>query len=68
MRKLDVIAFILLIIGGLNWGLIGVAEFNLVAAILGEKEGLIRIVYVVVGLAAIYQIFQWKRLQKGSRK
>ncbi len=68
MKKLDLLATILLIIGGLNWGVIGVAGFNFVAAILGETEVLIRIVYVLVGLSAVLKIFQWKKIQKCLRK
>lgn len=51
---LDWIAIILLIIGGLNWGLVGLFDFDLVAAILGDMSMLSRIVYVLVGLSAIY--------------
>jgi uncharacterized membrane protein YuzA (DUF378 family) len=67
MKKLDVIAAILLVIGGLNWGLIGIADFNLVDAIFGQMQALMRIIYVLVGLAAVYQIFQWKAIQKRWR-
>jgi len=67
MKKLDVIAAILLVIGGLNWGLIGVADFNLVDAIFGQMPALMRIIYVLVGLAAVYQIFQWKEIRKRWR-
>jgi uncharacterized membrane protein YuzA (DUF378 family) len=68
MKKINVIAFILLVIGGLNWGLIGVARFNFVATIFDETEVLIRIVYILFGLSAVWQIFQWKKIRKGSRK
>ncbi len=54
--KLDWIALILLIIGGLNWGLVGLFSFDLVAAIFGEGI-LSRIIYTLVGLAAIYTIY-----------
>jgi uncharacterized membrane protein YuzA (DUF378 family) len=60
MRKLDAIAAILLIVGGLNWGLVAIAEFDLVAWIFGEDFGSTnvgsRIVYGLVGLAAVYGI------------
>jgi uncharacterized protein len=59
MKTFDVIALILLIVGGLNWGLVGIAHFDLVAAIFGMKFGqtnmLSSIVYSLVGLAAIYE-------------
>ena len=60
-------AYVLLVIGGLNWGLIGVADFNLVDAIFGQMPALMRIIYVLVGLAAVYQIFQWKEIRKRWR-
>ncbi len=50
------IAMILLIIGGLNWGLVGIFKFDLVAAILGPMTLIARIVYALVGLSAIYVI------------
>jgi uncharacterized protein len=53
---LGLIAFILVIIGGLNWGLIGLFEFDLVAALFGDMTGLTRGVYVLVGLAALYML------------
>lgn len=54
---LDWIAFVLVIIGGLNWGLVGVFKFDLVEAILGSIPVLARIVYTLVGVAAIYMIY-----------
>jgi uncharacterized membrane protein YuzA (DUF378 family) len=64
MKKINVISAILLIIGGFNLGLIGVAGFNLIAVVFGEVEALIRIVYILIGLAAVLQIFQLKKIQK----
>ena len=63
MRSLDVAALALLVIGGLNWGLVGAANFDLVAALFGEMSALSRIIYVLVGLAALYQGLQWKAIQ-----
>ena len=56
MKTLNLLTLILLIVGGLNWGLVGVADFDLVAAIFGEGSALARAVYVLVGLSALYQI------------
>lgn len=57
-NPVDWIAMILLIVGGINWGLVGLAQFDLVAAIFGGQDaGLARIVYVLVGLAALYSIY-----------
>jgi len=65
MKTLDVVAWTLLAIGGLNWGLIGVLNFDLVAAIFGDMSILSRIVYTIVGIAAVYNIVAiqaiWKR-------
>jgi uncharacterized protein len=62
MKTLTWIALILLVVGGLNWGLVGLFEFDLVAAIFGEGSGLSRIVYTLVGLSAIYILFVSPRL------
>lgn len=56
------ISLILLIIGGLNWGLVGLADFDLVAAIFGEGSMLSRIVYIIVGIAAIVAAVLFARL------
>ena len=61
MRSLNVLAAVLVIVGGLNWGLVAIAEFDLVAWIFGEEFGttnaVTRIVYGLVGLAAVYSLF-----------
>jgi uncharacterized membrane protein YuzA (DUF378 family) len=51
---LDWIALILLVVGGLNWGLVGLLHLDLVATIFGVSTTIARIVYVLVGLSAIY--------------
>jgi hypothetical protein len=61
MRKLDLLAATLVLVGGLNWGLVGVAKFDLVAWIFGgmdfgETNAASRIVYSLVGVAAVYAI------------
>ena len=56
MRALNVLTQALLIVGGLNWLLVGALDFDLVAALFGDMSPLSRIVYVLVGLSAIYQI------------
>lgn len=56
MKTLNLLTLILAIVGGINWGLVGLANFDLVAAILGEGSTLSRTVYALVGLSAIYQI------------
>jgi uncharacterized membrane protein YuzA (DUF378 family) len=54
LNILDWIALILVIVGGLNWGLVGIFKFNLVAWIFGDMSVVARIVYILVGLAAVY--------------
>lgn len=66
MKKIDLLSVALLIIGGLNWGLVAVANFDLVAAIFGLDFGqtniATRIIYGLVGLAAVYQATQLRAL------
>ena len=61
MKPVDLIASILVIVGALNWGLVGIANFNLVAALFGTSI-LATIVYVLVGIAGAYQIVRWATL------
>ena len=56
MKVLDVIVTVLLLIGALNWGLIGFFGFNLVSTLFGETAVASRFIYAVVGLAALYEI------------
>ena len=56
-NAVDWIAMILLIVGGLNWGLVGLADFDLVATLFGEGSTLSRLVYVLVGLAALFCLY-----------
>ena len=64
MKTLDVVAGVLLVVGGLNWGLVGAAQFDLVATLFGTMSLLSRVVYVLVGVAAVYQALQWKAIQR----
>jgi hypothetical protein len=58
MKKLDALAAVLLVVGGLNWGLVAIARFDLVAAVVGLGFGqtnlVSRLVYGLVGLSAVY--------------
>jgi len=56
MRAINVVTLVLLIVGGLNWLLVGAFNFDLVASLFGEMSPLSRIVYVLVGLSALWQI------------
>jgi uncharacterized membrane protein YuzA (DUF378 family) len=60
MKSLDLLTAALVIVGGLNWGLVAIAEFDLVATLVGlefgETNAASRIVYGLVGLSAVYQL------------
>ena len=64
LKTIDMVAFGLLLIGGLNWGLYGILGLDVVAAIFGSMSLLSRIVYTLVGIAAIYELSTWKLIQK----
>jgi uncharacterized membrane protein YuzA (DUF378 family) len=64
LTTLDWIALILVIVGGLNWLLVGIFSFDLVAAIFGAMSVIARIVYILVGISAIYMIFFIGKLGK----
>lgn len=68
MKKIDVLARVLTIVGALNWGLVGVFQFDLVAAIVGRHFGEISpissAVYILVGLAAVYEALSWKAIER----
>lgn len=57
MYYLSKLALWLVIIGGLNWGLVGAFDFNLVSLIFGDMSILARIVYILVGLSAVWLIY-----------
>jgi uncharacterized membrane protein YuzA (DUF378 family) len=64
MKSLHLITLVLVIVGGLNWGLVGLANWNLVAALFGADSALSRLVYVLVGLSAVWLIASlllWRR-------
>lgn len=67
MKQIDVAAAVLVVVGALNWGLVAVTRFDLVAALFGmrfgEVSGLSAVVYGLVGLAGAYQALFFKRVQ-----
>jgi uncharacterized membrane protein YuzA (DUF378 family) len=64
LKWLDIAAAVLLVIGGLNWGLVGLFGFNLVSAIFGEMSALSRIIYILVGLSALYDAVMFRSIQR----
>ena len=69
MRQLDLLATVLLVVGALNWGLVGIARFDLVAALFGmrfgETSALTSVIYVLVGLAGAYRLVALKGVDGG---
>ncbi len=61
MKIAHTIAFILVVVGALNWGLVGIGEWNLVELLLGRWEILERIVYILVGVSAVYVVATHKK-------
>jgi len=59
MKVFDIVVTILLIIGALNWGLVGLLGFNVVATIFGEATAITRVIYALVGLSGIYEILNF---------
>lgn len=64
LKSLDLITLILVIVGGLNWGLVGLFNFDLVATLFGNMSLVSRVVYVLVGVSAIYLLINVKNLAR----
>ncbi len=60
----DWVAMILMIIGGINWGLVGAFDTNLVSAMFGDQTPLTRFVYAVVGIASLYGVYMLYRMNE----
>lgn len=67
LNSLDYVAFALLIVGGLNWGLIGFFGYDLVAAIFGDMSAVSRVIYALVGLSGLYGLYTLSKLGAGSQ-
>ncbi len=68
MNVLDKVSMLLLMIGGINWGLVGWLEYNLVDEIFGVGSGLSRVIYAVVGVAALYSVYGMIKMLSSSEK
>lgn len=64
MRTMDAVTAILIIIGGLNWGLVGAFDLNLVTAVFGEGSVLADLTYILVGVSALYQALAWPAIRR----
>jgi uncharacterized membrane protein YuzA (DUF378 family) len=59
MKHINLIAMLLVLIGGLNWGLVGLFNYNLVTSLLGDASMMTKVVYSLVGICALYEGFQF---------
>jgi len=64
MKNLNYITMILVVIGGLNWGLIGLFDFDLVSAIFGAMSFLSRLIFILVGISAVYMLIVAPKMMK----
>ena len=62
LNVVDMVAYVLAVVGGLNWGLVGFFNYNLVDKIFGVGSGASRVVYAVVGVAAVYLVYTFTKL------
>jgi uncharacterized membrane protein YuzA (DUF378 family) len=64
MSVVNTVTFVLVVVGALNWGLVGLAEFDLVATLFGlsfgQASAITRVIYTLVGVSALYQLFTLK--------
>jgi uncharacterized membrane protein YuzA (DUF378 family) len=67
MSALDYIAMVLLIIGGLNWGMVGLFDIDMVGVLFAPGSTLTRVVYVLVGLAALYSVVTMAKMAGSKR-
>jgi len=63
MRYIDFAAVILVLVGAINWGLVGVFQFNLVSTLFGDPGALGRLIYILVGVSGLFLLLQWKAVQ-----
>ncbi len=60
----NTIGLILLLIGGVSWGLVGAFGFEFISAIFGSYSTLTRIIYVLIGISALHRIYMWAKAHK----
>lgn len=64
-KELDMVAYTLVTVGALNWGMVGAFKLDLVQTILGTSPALVQLVYIVVGLSGLYSLY--KMTTKGKK-
>ena len=67
MKKLDLLAFVLIVIGGLNWGFWGLFEFNFVDYVFGNLW-IANLIYVAIGVSGLYFVITWKGILSKLRR
>lgn len=67
LNAIDWLALLLVIVGGVNWGLVGAFKYNLVDSLFGEMSTLSRIVYGLVGLSAVYLVYTAYKLSGANK-
>jgi len=66
MSTVDWIAMALMIVGGLNWGLVGLFNFDLVTFLFGDQSLLSRVIYIAVGIAAVYSLYLGSKMARAQ--
>lgn len=61
MKTLNLVTLLLVIVGGVNWGLVGMFDFNLVSALFGIDSILTNLIYSLVGISALYQLMPFSK-------
>jgi uncharacterized protein len=67
MSAVDYIAMVLLIVGGLNWGMVGLFGVDVVASLFGTESAISRVIYTLVGIAALYSIYLSAKMATSKR-
>ena len=64
MKELDWVAYVLVTLGALNWGLIGAFRLDLVQTVLGTSPGIVQLVYILIGLSGLYSLYKMSSMKK----
>jgi len=63
MKYIDLVAAVLVLVGAINWGLVGLFQFNVVSTVFGDPATLGRLIYILVGVSGVFVALQWKAIQ-----
>ena len=66
MKEIDMVAYVLIILGAINWGLVGAFKLDLVQLILGTTPALVQLVYILIGLSGLYGVYMMMN-KKGKK-